>query len=168
MNRSTSPVTLNQPIVQSSSIFRSSLLFLSPFFFFSSRIPDPASKRARFWHAFWIRSREYELIAIFSHWNRPHLIVEYVIKVSCFPIYDSFIVRFPREIESTLFKDLEKHVWEKIKIAKNYIIWNRTRVESSNGWEIEFTRRMDRERGWRRMKGRGKGARGRPRRRCKV
>lgn len=33
VNRSTSRVTLNQPIVQSSSIFRSSLLFLSPFSF---------------------------------------------------------------------------------------------------------------------------------------
>lgn len=50
VNRSTSRVTLNQPIVQSSSIFRSSLLFLSPFFFFS--IPDLASKWTRFRHAF--------------------------------------------------------------------------------------------------------------------
>ena len=46
VNRSTSRVTLNQPIVQSSSIFRSSLLFLSPFFFFFS-ISDLASKWTR-------------------------------------------------------------------------------------------------------------------------
>lgn len=50
---STSPVTLNQPIVQSSSIFRSSLFSFS-LFFFPSRIPDPASEwmLPRFWHVF--------------------------------------------------------------------------------------------------------------------
>lgn len=57
VNRSTSRVTLNQPIVQSSSIFRSSLLFLSPFFFFS--IPDLASK--------WTRHAS-DMLSIFSHW----------------------------------------------------------------------------------------------------
>lgn len=51
VNRSTSRVTLNQPIVQSSSIFRSSLLFLSPFFFLNSRSRFKMNT-TRFRHAF--------------------------------------------------------------------------------------------------------------------
>lgn len=64
---STSPVTLNQPIVQSSSIFRSSLFSFSLFFFSFSNSRscfrmDASMLLTRFWIFY-----EYELITIFFH-----------------------------------------------------------------------------------------------------